>query len=143
MLKLNKYNDIFIRSMKNYTKEKLLKLLRKTAFHNCTFTCLNKAYQDFIFKVRLTGNFGQTLKQFQQFVGRINFSKNTKNLVWIKTKNIFGWQKWLRKLYLREKENYFQENVENNANNSTQLWKALRSGKVNQSKMMVLFNLNL
>ena len=37
--------------MKNYTKEELLKLLRKTAFHNCTFTCLNKAYQDFIFKV--------------------------------------------------------------------------------------------
>ena len=31
-LKLNKHNDIFIRSMKNYTKEKLLELLRKIDF---------------------------------------------------------------------------------------------------------------
>ena len=38
--------------MKNYTKEKCLELLRKTDFPDyTTFTCLNKAYQDLIFKV--------------------------------------------------------------------------------------------
>ena len=38
--------------MKNYTKEKVLELLRKTDFpDHTTFTCLNKAYQDFLFKL--------------------------------------------------------------------------------------------
>ena len=37
--------------MKNYIKEKFLKLLRRNNFPDYkTFTCLNKAYQDFIFK---------------------------------------------------------------------------------------------
>ena len=85
-----------IRSIKNYTKAKLLELLRKTDLPDyTTFTCLKKAYQDFIFKLRevidllcpskkfrLKANSTPwTLKQFQQFVGGINFSKNTKNLV--------------------------------------------------------------
>ena len=38
--------------MKNHTKEKFLELLRKTNFPDyMTVTCLNKAYQDFIFKL--------------------------------------------------------------------------------------------
>ena len=38
--------------MKNYTKEKFQELLRKTDFADqMTFTCLNKACQDFIFKL--------------------------------------------------------------------------------------------
>ena len=48
MLKLNKHNEISIRSMKSYTKEKFLELLRKIGFPDyATYTCLNKAYQDF------------------------------------------------------------------------------------------------
>ena len=40
-----------VRSMKYYTKEKFVELLRKTDFPDYTiFTCLNKAYQDFIFE---------------------------------------------------------------------------------------------
>ena len=51
-LKLNKHNDISIRSMKNYTKEKFLELLIKPDFPDyTTFTCLNKGCQDFIFKL--------------------------------------------------------------------------------------------
>ena len=51
-LKPNKHNDISVRSVKNYTKEKFLELLRETDFPDyTTFTCLNKAYQDFIFKL--------------------------------------------------------------------------------------------
>ena len=50
--KLNKHNDIFIRSMKNYTKENFLEPLGKTDFPDyTTFTCLNKACQNFIFKL--------------------------------------------------------------------------------------------
>ena len=50
LLKLNKYN---VRSMKNYTKEKYLELLRKTDFAAyMTFICVNKVYQDFIFELR-------------------------------------------------------------------------------------------
>ena len=43
-LKLNKQNDISIRSMKNYTKEKLLELLTKTDFYQTTR--LLPVYQD-------------------------------------------------------------------------------------------------
>ena len=38
--------------MKNYAKEQFLKLLRKTDFPDyTTFTCLNKAYPDLVFKL--------------------------------------------------------------------------------------------
>ena len=51
-LKLNKHNDISIRSMKNYTKENFLELLRKINLPGyTTFACLNKAYPEFIFKL--------------------------------------------------------------------------------------------
>ena len=47
-----RHNDISIRSMKNYTKGKFLELLRKTDLPDqTTFTCLDKAYQDFISKL--------------------------------------------------------------------------------------------
>ena len=52
LLNPNKHNNIFVRSMKNYTKENFLELIRKTDFPDyTTFTCLNKAYQDFSFKL--------------------------------------------------------------------------------------------
>ena len=51
-LKPNKHNDIYVRSMKNYTKEIFLELIRTTDFPDyTTFTCLSKAYLDFIFKL--------------------------------------------------------------------------------------------
>ena len=51
---LNKHNDISITSMKSYTKEKFLELIRKTDFSDyTTFNCINKAYQDFIFKCEI------------------------------------------------------------------------------------------
>ena len=51
-LKSNKHNDISVRSMKNYTKEKCLEVLGKSYFPDYkTFTCLNIVYQDFIFEL--------------------------------------------------------------------------------------------
>ena len=52
LLKPNKYNDISVTSIKNYTKEKFLDLLEKIdSPYYMTFTCLNKAYQEFMFKL--------------------------------------------------------------------------------------------
>ena len=51
-LRPSKGSGISVRSMKNHTKEKFLELLRKPDFPDHTaFTCLNKAYQEFIFKL--------------------------------------------------------------------------------------------
>ena len=50
-LKLNKYNDISIRSIKLH-KRKIFRATKKNwvpRLHD--FYCLNKAYQDFIFKL--------------------------------------------------------------------------------------------
>ena len=48
--------------MKNFTKEKFLELFRKTDFlDSTTYTCINEAYQDFIFKLREVTDFYITL----------------------------------------------------------------------------------
>ena len=123
LLKRNIYKKISIRSVENYTKEKLLELIRKTDFPDyATYTCLKKAYQDFIIKsrevidlfypskkLRLVRNLGQTLKQFQQFIrGMISYSKNIKNLAWGLTKIIFDRQMALQKAISKKKKSDFQ-----------------------------------
>ena len=123
LLKCNIYKKISIRSVENYTKEKLLELIRKTDFPDyATYTCLKKAYQDFIIKsrevidlfypskkLRLVRNLGQTLKQFQQFLrGMISYSKNIKNLAWGLTKIIFDRQMALQKAISKKKKSDFQ-----------------------------------
>ena len=51
-LKLDKRNDITIKSMKNYTKERYLELLRISDLTDyATFTCLIKLCQDFSIKL--------------------------------------------------------------------------------------------
>ena len=48
--------------MKNLTKELFLELFRKTDFpDSTTCTCINEAYQDFIFKLREVTDFYITL----------------------------------------------------------------------------------
>lgn len=45
-------NTKFINSVKNYTRKELVELLRETDFPDCTtYTCLQKACQNFIFKL--------------------------------------------------------------------------------------------
>ena len=44
-------NEIFVRSMKRYSAEKFLEVLREIVFPNyLTYTCVNDAYSDFIFR---------------------------------------------------------------------------------------------
>ena len=82
--------------MKNCTKENFLELLRKTFLDYTIFTCLNKACQDFIFKLselidllsqskklKLRANSkpwmdSETISAIRR---RLNFSKNTNTLV--------------------------------------------------------------
>ena len=50
-LKSNKHNELNTRTMKNYTAENFIELLNKIDFSNYqTFSCVNKAYLDFITK---------------------------------------------------------------------------------------------
>ena len=50
--KSNKRNEFNIRTMKNYTAENFIELLNKINFSNYqTFSCVNKAYLDFITKL--------------------------------------------------------------------------------------------
>ena len=51
-LKLNKHNEISNGPMRNYTKEKCLEPLRKTAFPDyITYPCQSEVYQGFILKL--------------------------------------------------------------------------------------------
>ena len=51
-LKSNKHNELNIHTMKNYTAENFIELLNKIDFSNYqTFSCVNKAYLDFITKL--------------------------------------------------------------------------------------------
>ena len=103
--------------MKNYTKEKFLELLRKTAFPDyTTFICLNKAYQDFILKLsevidlpcpskklRLKTNLKPCIisETISAMCRRDKLFKLYKKSGLETDKNHFDWQKALcRKLYL-------------------------------------------
>ena len=51
-LKSNKHNELNIRTMKNCTAEHFIELLNEIDFSNYqTFSCVNKAYLDFITKL--------------------------------------------------------------------------------------------
>ena len=112
--------------MKNYTKETFLELLRKTDFPDyITFTCLNKAYQEFIFKLREVIDLfcpSKKLRLKADSKAWIDFEtistilrrdkpfKKYKNLVSKQTKIISDWQKWLsRKLYLKKRNLFFKK----------------------------------
>ena len=156
-LKPYKHNDISVRSMKNYTKEKLFELLRKTHFpDHTTFTCLNKAYQGFIFKLseladllcptnklRLKANAKPWIdsERISAICRRDKLFKKYKKSGLEIDKDHFRLAKMaFQKDISRKKKSFFQEKIEKNANNSTELWKALKSlgmksSKVYQSKI--------
>ena len=49
--KSHKHNEIFVRSLKRYSAEKFLEILREIVFPNyLTYTCVNDAYSDFIYR---------------------------------------------------------------------------------------------
>ena len=63
--KSHKHNEIFVRSMKRYSAEKFLEILREIIFPNyLTYTCVNDAYSDFKYR----------------FIGAINFIAPSKKI---------------------------------------------------------------
>ena len=73
MLKSHKRNEIFVRSLKRYSAEKFLEILREIVYPNyLTYTCVNDAYPDFI----------------RRFVEAINFIAPSKKLEWRLTQNL-------------------------------------------------------
>ena len=56
--KSHKCNEIFVHSMKRYSAYKFLEILRKIIFPNyLTYTCVNNAYSDFIYRFVRAINF--------------------------------------------------------------------------------------
>ena len=142
--------------MISYTKEIFFELLRKTHFPDyTTFTCLNKSYQDFIFKLsevidllcpseklRLEAN-SKPLTDCDAISAvrrRHKLFKKYKKSGWKTDKDhLLSTKMALQKAISEKKKYYFQEKIEKNAYNSKELWKALKSlgmksGKVNQSE---------
>ena len=130
--------------MKNYTKENFFELLKKIDFPEyTTFTCLNKACQDFIFKL---GEMIDLLCPSK----RLRLKASSKP--WIDSETISGMRRrdkllkkykksrletdkyhsrsakmTLQKPISEKNKSYFQEKIEKNANNSKKLWKAVKS----------------
>ena len=126
LLKLNKHNEISIRSLKNYTKEKFLELIRKIDFPDyTTYTCLNNASHDFTFKLSEVIDLLCPSKKLRLKAGsktwtdskiisairkRYNLFKKIQKIWFRERKIIFYQQKWLlRKLYLRKKNLIFKK----------------------------------
>ena len=64
--KSHKHNEIFVRSLKRYSVEKFLEILREIVFPNyLTYICVNDAYSDFIYRVVKAINFIATIKKNQ------------------------------------------------------------------------------
>ena len=56
--KSHKHNEIFVRSLKRYSAEKFLEILREIVFPNyLTYACVNDAYSDFIYRLVKAINF--------------------------------------------------------------------------------------
>ena len=85
--KSHKHNEIFVRSLKRYSAEKFLEILREIVFPNyLTYTCANDAYSDFICR----------------FVEAIDFiapSKNTRvkanSKPWFDNQIVSAIQRWI------------------------------------------------
>ena len=117
--------------MKNYAKENVSELLRKTDSQDyTTFTCLNKTYQEFIFKLseyidlffpskklRLKANLKPWIDSETNSVirRRDKLFKKYKKSGLETDKDHFGKngrQKWLfRKLYLRKRNLFFKKKL--------------------------------
>ena len=58
LLKSHKHNEIFVRPMKRYSPKKFLENLREVVFPDyLTYTCVNNAYSDFIYRFVWAINF--------------------------------------------------------------------------------------
>ena len=157
--KSHKHNEIFVRPMKRYSPKKFLENLREVVFPDyLTYTCVNNAYSDFIYrfvgainfiapakKIRVKANSkpwfdNQTASAIQR---RDKIYKKFKDFVLETDKDNFKVaKKHLQKMIMKEKKPCFEEELDKNRNKPKELRKALKSlafglnsDKVRQSKV--------
>ena len=138
--------------MKNYTAENFIELLNKIDFSNYqTFSCVNKAYLDFITKlitaidtlcsskkIKINGN---TKAWFDSEVisiinKRDDYYKKFKSSGLETDKDLLKAAKIsLKKLIQKKKGTFFQNKLKENYNNSKELWKTLKSLRMNSKNM--------
>ena len=102
--KSHKHDEIFVRSMKRYPTEKFLEILREIVFPSyLTYTCVNDAYSDFIYR----------------FIGAINFIAPSKRIrvkanskPWFDNQIMSAIQRW-DKLYKKFKHSGLDTDKDN------------------------------
>ena len=139
-LKSNKYNELNIRSMKNYTAEGFVELLKKIDFPNYeTYACVNMAYLNLVAKiadvidsycpsksVKIKGN---TKPWFDSEVislvnKRDSCYKKCKVSKLETDKDLLREAKRILKATIqRKKGTFFQDKIQGNSKNSKELWK--------------------
>ena len=139
-----KHNEIFVRSLKRYSAETFLKILREIVFPNyLTYTCVNDAYSDFIYRFVDAINFIAPLKKIRvkanskpsfdnQIVSAIHrrdkLCKKFEHSGLETDKDDFKVAKMhLQKLIPKKKKYYFKEELGKNRNKQKEIWKNLKS----------------
>ena len=148
---------VFVRSIKRYSTEKVLEILREIIFPSyLTYTCVNDAYSDFIYRFVGAINFIAPSKKIRvkpnskpwfdnQIVSAIQrrdkLYKKFKHSGLETDKDNFKVAKMhLQKMILKKKKSYFEEELGKNRNKPKELWKTLKSlglssDKARQSKI--------
>ena len=140
--KSHKHNKIFVRSLKRHSADKVLEILSEIVFANClTYTCVNNAYSDFIYRFAEAIIFIEPSKRIRvkansepwfnsQIVSAIQrrdkLYKNFKHSGRETDKDNFKVTKMhLQEMILRKKKSCFEEEIGKNRNKPKELWKAL------------------
>ena len=138
--KSHKHNEIF----EKYSTKKFLKILREIIFPNyLTYTCVNDAYSDFIYRFVGAINFIAPSKKIRvkanskpwfdnQIVSAIQrrdkLYKKFKHSGLETDKDNFKVAKMhLQKMILKKKKSHFEEELVKNRNKPKELWKTLKS----------------
>ena len=149
-LKSNKRNEFNIRTMKNYTAENFIELLNKINFSNYqTFSCVNKAYLDFITKLitaidtlcpskKIKGNTKvcfdseiiSIINKHDDYYKKFKSSGLETDKYPLKAAKIS-----LKNIIQNKKMTFFQDKLKKKFNNSKELWKTLKSLGMNSKNV--------
>ena len=142
--KSHKHNEIFVRSLKRYSAEKFLEILREIVFPNyLTYTCVNDAYSGFIYMFAKAINFIAPSKKIRVnansklwFDNKIVSAIPRRNKLYKKFKhsgvetdkvNFKVAKMHLQKMILKKKKPCFEEKLGKNRSKPKELFKVTRS----------------
>ena len=154
--KSHKHNEVFVHSLKRYTAEKFLEILREIVFPNyLTYTCVNDAYPDFIYRFVEAINFMAPSKKIRvkanskpwfdnQIVSAIQrpdklYTKFKHSGLETDKDNFKIAKMHLQKMILKEKKSYFEEELDKIRDKPKELWKTLKSLSSDKSRQSKIF----